>query len=929
MSVGFLGFFTLYFWPAEFGKLMASGDALFETLPAFLGAHNLWEPTMFLGYPLYADPNQQYWYPPALLHLVTHAYNAFAVAPFVLAAFGTAGFVRSLTRSSAAGVAAGLVYALGGFMISHAGHLMLVHPAAWTPFVMWAVESMRRRRDAVAMVAAAVALGLCGVAGQPQVFVFTATLAVAYVLASARGAQIGPRTYLLRAAAFLALGTAFAGIQLIPEALLALESARGSLRFGFFTALQVPATQLALRAVFPYALGPALLPWYAFSKADFAAFPEETIAVGLVSLALAFVALCSVAGDRRIFFWTAVACGALLLAVGDATPLASFTYNLPLYGLFRAPGRHAFEWSFAVAVLAGYGCAAIARRRAPARWIAGAAAFVICLVAVAYVQLTAGQPSPLQHLAQFYGVNAGQIASPLTNGALGVPLATAALGLGFVSAATRFAGTRAAGVLLVLAVALDTGSFGWSAYWNWGAVGEQSLTPPPWIRSLGARARAGSTRLAWLPGRAGGIQLPNLSTLWGIPSVDGYTPLVPHRTADLLGVTGSGGVKFSSDPDDRSLDLAGASPLATLVEPVLHVTAEQPFAPGDVHVFLTSHGDEARRRAIFGLPTPLPATRVALVSELGNATVVPQGAEVAELDVVYVTGARERHAIVAGRDTSEFAYDRADVRPYVRHRRVPIYDGDATTHRYVGSFVVSAYVPIARVEIDWRYPPSSSAAITIGKISLVDGRRHTAAAYGDLASIYAAPQHWRPIAVAPAVVAFENEEAFPRAWFARPVSVDAAQALRAVRHGLLPGDLPFDPLRDAAVEGAVAGVNAPAGGDRVLVEDDRPTGLTLASTCAQTCFLVVRDGFDSYWRVRIDDRPANFFAVDVALAGLAVPAGTHRVRFDFAPMSLLLGMISTGIATVASGLLLWRDAYGASATSRRLRLKTRPKRSRR
>jgi len=71
-------------------------------------------------------------------------FNAFAVAPFILAASGMAGFVRALTRSTHAGVVSGLVYALGGFMISHAGHLMLTHPAAWAPFVLWGLESMRR-----------------------------------------------------------------------------------------------------------------------------------------------------------------------------------------------------------------------------------------------------------------------------------------------------------------------------------------------------------------------------------------------------------------------------------------------------------------------------------------------------------------------------------------------------------------------------------------------------------------------------------------------------------------------------------------------------------------------------------------------------------------------------------------------------------------
>jgi Bacterial membrane protein YfhO len=59
--------------------------------------------------------------------------------------------------------------------------------------------------------------------------------------------------------------------------------------------------------------------------------------------------------DARVLFWAALAAVAFLLMLGDATPLARWLHRVPLLGQMRRPSRHAFEWTFAVAVLSAYG----------------------------------------------------------------------------------------------------------------------------------------------------------------------------------------------------------------------------------------------------------------------------------------------------------------------------------------------------------------------------------------------------------------------------------------------------------------------------------------------------------------------------------------------------------------------------------------------
>ena len=904
--MGFVAFFVAFFAPAEFGKLMASGDGLVESVPAFLGPHNLWEPTMLLGYPLFADPNQQFWYPLAWLRFLSRTFNAFAVAPFILAASGMAGFVRALTRSTSAGVVAGLVYALGGFMISHAGHLMLSHPAAWAPFVLWALESMRRRTDGVPVVATAVALGLCGLAGQPQVLVFTATLAAAYAAVSAAGSLNGPRAYLLRTATALGLGFALAGTQLVPAALLARDSTRASLSFDAFTSFQVPADQLALRVVFPYVLGTSTLAWYPFSRIDLGTFTEETIAVGLVALALALLAIRSVDEDRRIAFWYVIAAGALVLAVGGATPVARIVHRLPVYGLFRAPDRHAFEFTFAIAVLAGYGSAALTRGRVRPLHLALATGCVAVLAALAYAQLLAGRPPVLAQIVGAYGADATRVVSPIANGAIGIPLATGFFGFALLWLAVRMSRSRAAAGLIVLAVAIDVGFFGWSAYWNWGAENERDLNAPAWVESLGARARATHTRIAWLPGVLGSGMQP--TTLWNVPVVGGYTPLVPRRTQALLGVTAAGGTA-APDLDDAGLDLAGVSIVATPAEGDAPVTAAQPFAAADLHTFIGPPSESLASRAAFGLRAPIAASRVAMVSELGNAPAIPNDAEVAKLDITDITGHRESHAILAGRDTAEFAYDRADVRSRVRHRRARVFSGDAATHSYVSSFTVATRSPIARLDVRWTYPDPTVGALTIEKLSLVDDLRGTATAYGSFAAFYAAPEHWRPIAVDPAILAFENRRVLPRAWLGSPVASDEIAAVKAIRGGLLPNGARFEARRDLMTDAGRSDMAPTGTGDRVRVLDDNPERQTFTTSCARACFLVVRDAFDPQWRVAIDGQPGTIVPADVALRGVAVPPGSHRVAFAFVPTSLYAGIALMAIAAICLLILTYGPRF--------------------
>jgi hypothetical protein len=91
-------------------------------------------------------------------------------------------------------------------------------------------------------------------------------------------------------------------------------------------------------------------------------FKLHTEYAGAVPLALALAAL-AWAGRRRTLFWGLLALGALLFALGAATPVHRVAYHvLPMVSSLRAPALMTSVAAFAIAVLAGIGFDAAAAR---------------------------------------------------------------------------------------------------------------------------------------------------------------------------------------------------------------------------------------------------------------------------------------------------------------------------------------------------------------------------------------------------------------------------------------------------------------------------------------------------------------------------------------------------------------------------------------
>ena len=89
--------------------------------------------------------------------------------------------------------------------------------------------------------------------------------------------------------------------------------------------------------------------------------------------------------------------------------------------------------------------------------------------------------------------------------------------------------------------------------------------------------------------------------------------------------------------------------------------------------------------------------------------------------------------------------------------------------------------------------------------------------------------------------------------------------------------------------------------------------MTVATTCLRPCFLVVRDAFDPQWRVATDGVAGRIVLTDLALRGVALPAGAHTVAFTFVPISLYAGLGLSCLAAIVSVMVLIRPAAESQA----------------
>jgi hypothetical protein len=896
------------------------------------GSLPLWAPTIFGGYPIFADGEIGLAYPPALLALVVlpadRALVLLRVLHLAIAAVGTYALARTWQLPHAAASLAGVTFALGSFLQAQIHHENIVRTASWLPVMLVLVERALRAGGAGRLGwtgGAALAVGLAGLSLHTQLLA-TDLLALAtygalrWWIGPIADAPTWPRR--LATVAFVlpvtaVLGVALAAVQLVPLGELAGFSPRGNgIPYADAAAYSLTPPGLA-QLVFPFLFRtPAGEQWGLWTHW------ESYLYVGLVPLLLAVVALVCV---RRsdVLLWVVLGGVGLLLALGQYSPvnLHYWLWLLPGMAGLRAPGRFTLVVVLALAMLGGYGLAWLRTTagvgRPPRRLRALLAAF-LAAPPILTVALAAGHRLLLDHPSRVRAiiennylalphdsypltpsdVYAGLLgATDLLGNArtdaalLGLLLAAALLGAWQLGPRVAVRCWRGWPATLVALATTDLLVFGWSVHPR-DSLAHLS-TPEPTAAAL-ATGLSPTDPVRVLASPVVDRAAPNRLAPLGLPELGGYSSLEDRWHQAYLNRVRS--------VDDALLDLGG---VRYVVDPARYGPVPNyrgvSFLPGQA--LLHAPAGSALGAATFGIE-PARVTRLGLVTALVDGVDIPQGAPVADVELRGPDGALvATYELRAGRDTMEWASDHPTVGPRVQHQRVEVaglaFEGgrDGTRLLSYTSLGLDPAATVATVSLRAR-PPHGELYVFGAAAFDVDGRVQQLLGRHRL--------KYSLVGRDDAAATYENRLAYPRAFFvpgARMATTLDATLSAMTREA-------FDPAQEVVLTAETGGqATAPSGSQAGGPE--RPLAAELESYATDRAevrlvapssgYVVLADSFYPGWRATVDGQEAPIMRADMLFRAVPVPAGAHEVSFRFEPGSVKLGL---GVSLVGLGLVL-------------------------
>ena len=313
-----------------------------------------WEPTLFNGFPLMAQPQQNAFYPllwPSFLIPVNVGISFYMMLHIWLAGLGMFAFVRFMGGRWLPAILAAIAFAFSGLLAGRlwAGHSTVYALDAWTPWLLLGLAWSVRRGSWWSAVIAGLPLGLALLAGHIPSFLYQVMiwgLFALYFLITERG-----RRWLVvrQTAVMLVVGLALAAVQLAPFLQFSLASERlAEADYEFATDYSLPPAHLITLVVPEYFGEPTRVGYWSVPT-----FEELTYYAGV--LVILGIVLALRRPTRLSWFFILLMALGLALALGRYGVLYPLAYEyLPPFRIVRAPGRATFLFLFAATALLGH-----------------------------------------------------------------------------------------------------------------------------------------------------------------------------------------------------------------------------------------------------------------------------------------------------------------------------------------------------------------------------------------------------------------------------------------------------------------------------------------------------------------------------------------------------------------------------------------------
>jgi hypothetical protein len=611
---------------AYFTGRVPEGDALHQYLPykslareAFrTGEAPLWNPYVFAGMPLLADPQNSLLYPAHLLFLVLPlpiAFLADLFAHVVWAAIGTFLLLRLVCTPRAALTGALAFTLCANVMIRvHMADYAIVQVMTWIPWWFLCAEQLLRTRRAIWGLALGVTFALGGLAGFPSVWAYCGVVIAARLIAGLFGFARRREWRNVKVVGLYSVGAGVLAVlisaaQWMPTLELIQHAGRRQPSQWFVAANSLEWIHLTM-LVFPEIFGSPLTAtsilganWYG-----------QQIYVGVFPfiLGILFIVAAGPGRSRLATIYALLALSSLLIALGLNNPVYGTLHKLipgvqQLADINRWTIPYCFLAAAVFAMSLDWGAAVLPSasprfRRAALALIFGSAALALLATLILTVGRDAVDRVATPFISRMYGSGAGEKIAKLdalydTQSLTLVNFSVVALASGGLIA-LRMRNRITPSLFLLAAFGLTVADLGLLAL-RMGLAQRWADVPRESVVAKVVNASVDLSRV--LPLNA--MEFTNTGSLHQVRSATGYNPLIPQRYLDFLGVLRGRPV----DPVDRVPMVDRFEPRLARLLNVSHVVEYETPAyvnTGDL-VATDGHGDVYARPELRSAPAYL------------------------------------------------------------------------------------------------------------------------------------------------------------------------------------------------------------------------------------------------------------------------------------------------------------------------------------
>jgi len=337
------------------------------------GKMPLWNPYIFTGQPLLANPQSSVFYPPGVLFYflpLVPAFNYFQALHIALAGFFFFLLLKYYKCSDSASLAGAAAYCFSSFLIFKitAGHPVALSGYIWLPLVILFTENAVRAPGPDAVILLALSLAFQFLSGHTFPL-YTSLVFLAIYLAFHRLVN-----YKFFLAAFL-LTVFVSAVQLLPGYELAQTSETGNW-LGLARNYSLSLKYL-INFVLPDHYGNIVDKTFVYPLNPSYFFENHCLYLGEIPLLLSAGGLILALKKKR-YFYPLLCLSGVMLAVGFRNPLYAFFYDhVPAFNLLRVPARFIYLTIVSMLILSAFFWSEYLKK---AGWLSKLVIFLVILV---------------------------------------------------------------------------------------------------------------------------------------------------------------------------------------------------------------------------------------------------------------------------------------------------------------------------------------------------------------------------------------------------------------------------------------------------------------------------------------------------------------------------------------------------------------------